>query len=239
MKDVQNQAKTRVMPSVRPIDSLWNLAEDLRVTDAAALIAGYDPVAVREYRSTVGFKSPRSFPKYEASFRVLCDAVENGRLNADLKFQECKLTTKDQRVLAIQRAVEKMQGLHAEHVTDTPRIPDWSTTTITRDELVRWLISRGVKTGFFFDKVIHRFNFFDSDHKRYPPRLAAAVRAWLAVTDVAGTSPKQALKKWLQQHAADYGLINDDGNLNEKGIEEIAKVANWDTKGGAPSTPGK
>jgi len=43
---------------------------------------------------------------------------------------------------------------------------------------------------------------------------------------------------WLRQHANEFGLTKEDGNPNEQGIEEVAKIANWDTKGGAPKTPG-
>jgi hypothetical protein len=52
-----------------------------------------------------------------------------------------------------------------------------------------------------------------------------------------GTTAKQAMMKWLRRHADQYGLTKDDGNPNEQGIEEIAKIANWDSKGGAPKTP--
>ena len=45
------------------------------------------------------------------------------------------------------------------------------------------------------------------------------------------------MMKWLRRHADQYGLTKDDGNPNEQGIEEIAKIANWDSKGGAPKTP--
>jgi hypothetical protein len=32
--------------------------------------------------------------------------------------------------------------------------------------------------------------------------------------------------KWLREHAADFGLTDEDGKPNETGIEEAAKVAN-------------
>jgi hypothetical protein len=44
--------------------------------------------------------------------------------------------------------------------------------------------------------------------------------------------------KWLREHAAEFGLTDDDGKPNETGIEEAAKVANWQPTGGAPKTPG-
>jgi hypothetical protein len=45
---------------------------------------------------------------------------------------------------------------------------------------------------------------------------------------------KQALDVWLGLHANEFGLTKEDGNPNETGIQEIAKIANWDTLGGAP-----
>jgi hypothetical protein len=72
--------------------------------------------------------------------------------------------------------------------------------------------------------------------------LAATIEAWKAVTADEelrrGKSVKQALAVWLRQHANEFGLTKDDGNPNEQGIEEIAKIANWDIRGGAPKTPG-
>ena len=50
---------------------------------------------------------------------------------------------------------------------------------------------------------------------------------------------KQDLTKWLNLHAAEYGLTNDEGEPNKQAVEEVAKVANWNTKGGAPKTPGQ
>lgn len=80
--------------------------------------------------------------------------------------------------------------------------------------------------------------YLDPSHPRYAPKLAAAVHAWLAADDSAGKTPKQALSKWLHDHASEFGLVKETGEPNEQGIEECAKVANWRTDGGAPKTPG-
>jgi hypothetical protein len=84
--------------------------------------------------------------------------------------------------------------------------------------------------------------YLDPSHPRYSPKLAAAVRAWEAVSgdDAAtqGISVKKALETWLRLNAQKYGLVNA-GKPNEYGIAEVAKVANWSTKGGAPKTPVK
>ena len=97
-----------------------------------------------------------------------------------------------------------------------------------------------IKTGFFFPEKAVAQDYLDPKHPRYAPKLAAAVFAWLATGNeaaVKGKSPKQALMKWLREHATEFGLTDDDGKPNETGIEEAAKVANWKPEGGAPKTP--
>lgn len=81
--------------------------------------------------------------------------------------------------------------------------------------------------------------YLDPNHPRYAPKLAAAVRAWLAVDDPpAGKTAKQSLVNWLRENAPELGLTGPEGKPNELGIDECAKVANWRTDGGAPKTPG-
>jgi len=66
----------------------------------------------------------------------------------------------------------------------------------------------------------------------YPDELRAAVEAYTALREnpllLAGKSPKNALKLWLEQHRPDIG-----SNARER----IATVSNWKPKGGAPATP--
>jgi hypothetical protein len=85
-------------------------------------------------------------------------------------------------------------------------------------------------------------NYLSEFHPSYSAKLAAAIEAWKAVSGDTelrrGKSVKQALIVWLRQHANEFGLTKEDGNPNEQGIEDVAKIANWDTKGGAPKTPG-
>lgn len=79
--------------------------------------------------------------------------------------------------------------------------------------------------------------YLDPSHPRYAPKLAAAVRAWQAVTDAGKTTPKQALDKWLRANAAEFGMINDVGKPVEAAVVECSTVANWNFIGGAPKTP--
>jgi hypothetical protein len=112
---------------------------------------------------------------------------------------------------------------------------------LTVDSLRTWLKGRGISTGFFFPEETATQNYLDPKNPRYAPKLAAAVRAWQATGDksmLAGKSPKQALTDWLHEHAREFSLTDDAGKPNETGIDEVAKVANWQPSGGAPKTPG-
>jgi hypothetical protein len=120
--------------------------------------------------------------------------------------------------------------------------PDWHLTTITVEDLRAWLRSRGFKTGFFFPVPEADPDYLSKFHPNYSPKLAAAIEVWKAVSADAelrrGKSVKQALAVWLRQHANEFGLTKEDGSPNEHGIDDVAKIANWDTRGGAPKTPG-
>ena len=56
--------------------------------------------------------------------------------------------------------------------------------------------------------------------------------------EIEGGSPKNTIKNWLSGHAVDLNLIYE-GKPNKSAIEEVAKIVNWEPKGGAPKTPNK
>ena len=118
---------------------------------------------------------------------------------------------------------------------------DWSLTLIGVPALKVWLWSRGLHRTIFGTKAKVESSPSDIFNRFYAQKLDAAVAAWEAVTSephrLRGKSPKQALEGWLTENAAEYGLLNRDRTPNRTGIEEIAKVANWNQRGGAPSTP--
>ena len=118
---------------------------------------------------------------------------------------------------------------------------DPSASTVMVESLRIWLQGRGFRSGFFFPDARDLPDYLDVGHAHYAPKLAAAVSAWLALADRPGNvgkSPKQLLLKWLREHASDYGLTDDEGNPNQQGIDDTAKVANWQPSGGAPKTAG-
>ncbi|KDD84036.1 hypothetical protein L519_4810 [Bordetella bronchiseptica MBORD678] len=81
-------------------------------------------------------------------------------------------------------------------------------------------------------------SFLDPDNEMSPVELRAAADCWEAIT-VDGDPSKQGkailavAKEWLQNNRSKYG------DLSGEAIERIAKVVNWNKKGGAPRTPDK
>ena len=121
---------------------------------------------------------------------------------------------------------------------DENRSPHYESSVYT-DSLFRWINSGAVRILPGRDRLRNEHDCTDSNNPRYAPKLAAAVSAWQHVTDPGGKHPKQALAKWLREHASDFCLTDAKGKPNETGIEEVAKVANWRPGGGSPKTPNK
>lgn len=118
--------------------------------------------------------------------------------------------------------------------------PCWAKSLVSRTDLIAWLESNDFHSGFFFPSANTRDpDYLDPDNPRYAAKLAAAVRAWQAVTDPGKKSPKQALDKWIRENAAVFGLTDDDGNPVAQAVEDCSKIANWQPGGGAPKTPAK
>ncbi|EXI78191.1 MAG: hypothetical protein AW10_03275 [Candidatus Accumulibacter appositus] len=203
------------------IDPLWHLADTLTVREAAALIAGYDPADIAWMNDDLSSNQdwPRHYPA-EASLRgaVLSGAIKSEKASTG-KYHHIRMVG------------EESEG-HWEPLNEISA----TGTRINVDDLREWLTIRGLRTGFFFPTATDTPDYLDARDPRYAPKLAAAVRAWLAVTDTGKTSPKRALVKWLREHAAEFGLSDDEGKPNETGIEEVAKVANWQLGGGAPKS---
>ena len=101
------------------------------------------------------------------------------------------------------------------------------------DDLRIWLRGRGIKTGFFFPEETTSADYLNPADLHYAPKLAAAISAWEVVKKdplaMRGRTAKQAIVIWLRRHADRYGLTKEDGSPNEQGIEEVSKIANWDT----------
>ncbi len=112
---------------------------------------------------------------------------------------------------------------------------------VSVESLRGFLKKRGISSGFFFPDDFDDRNYLDPENPFYAPKLAAAVVAWESVSSnerlLDGKTPKQAIEKWLREHASEYGLTGTDGNPIAAAIEQISKVSNWRPEGGAAKTP--
>ena len=136
----------------------WRLCDEFSVVQAALLVIGEDPTLLQ---GDIDGWQARDRPfGYDAVKSALISAIRSKRLSA---------------VVPEIDAVDE----HGHNGT----WPDWGAATIQVDDLKAWLESRGVKSGFFFE---HRQspNYLLKSHSCYSTKLAAAVSAWLAVSEI-------------------------------------------------------
>lgn len=213
----------------------WRLCDELSVVQAALLIAGEDPSSIAEY---VENWSAQDKPTgYEAAKSALKHAVLSGRINAIIRHASFPRGWEEEPVEGERIIIHEDRRQYIFKAE-----PDWHNTTILVDDLKAWLKERGFDSGFFFPTQQQGLpDYLNPHNSYYAPKLAAAIEVWNAIssneTMHKGKTPKQAMLKWLRENAAHYGLTNDDGRPSEQAIEEIAKIANWNPKGGAPKTP--
>jgi hypothetical protein len=201
------------------VSDFWRLPSELTVRQAALLIVGVDPAG--RFGSDCESMAVSLRPQgYEAAKQGVSAALRA----SSIKGAHVPLFDRD------------FNGNECGEILGTT---DVERSSVDRDSLIDWLSIRGVRSGFFFPNASDVPEYLDSANPRYAPKLAAAVSAWQATIDPAGKSPKQALEKWLREHAARFGLTDDEGNPVKQAVEECAKVANWETSGGAPKTPTK
>jgi len=214
----------------------WRLCDEVSVTQAALLIVDVDPAKSQDY--IANWTADNRPIGYDASLAALTHAILAGRLKATIRRGAWERGWNEDPSEGESQGRDD-RGHQIIFKTD----PDWSLTTITVDDLRTWLRGRGIKTGFFFPEETDSADYLNPRDPHYAPKLAAAISAREAVKNdpsaMRGKTVKQAIIIWLRRHADRYGLTKEDGSPNEQGIEEISKIANWDTKGGAPKTPGE
>ncbi|HIF59750.1 MAG TPA: hypothetical protein EYQ26_09700 [Rhodospirillales bacterium] len=238
------------------IDPLWNLADTITVVQAAALIAGFEPNSIRfnfigevYFEDECGVTDNTDGRSVKTAYEVLKNAIYSGKLQAKI-IHDSRLEGEEgtQKYADMTECGEYFNvsyehvALEGEHFSNgyfVKNNPDWNISFLAVEDLQKWLSNNGFRTGFFFPGFSDAPDYLDIQNPRYAPKLAAAVKAWQAVINPKGKTPKQAIIKWLREHAADYGLSDDEGKPNETGIEEVAKVANWKPGGGAPKMPNR
>ena len=223
------------------IDPLWHLHDELTVCQAAALIAGYDPGHVERWLGDPDFDE--KFPKLYTAQTALVNAINARNVKAVLRYSAEPTCFAE---MYRQEQMERWDGVDAKVTTDLKGDqywvavePSWDVSTVAIAGLREWLLGRGVKSGFFFPEEDDLPNYLDPKHPRFSKKLVAAIKVWMAMEDenlLRATPVIEAMKGWLESRYKELGLIWD-GKINKTGIEEIAKVANWKTFGGATKTP--
>jgi hypothetical protein len=195
----------------------WRLCDELSIVQASLLFVDCDPSDASGYAEN--WEPHQRPPGYEAAKTAITNALRRGAIEG----RRIPLYEYDK------------NGNQCGAIEDSINLAE---SRVDVASMRGWLKSRGIRTGFFFPTATDAPDYLDRNNTRYAPKLAAAVLAWQSVTDTAGKHPKQALMKWLREHALEFGMTNDEGRPNETAIEEVAKVANWQPGGGAPKTPG-
>lgn len=233
----------------------WRLCEELNIVQAALLVVGDNPDLAKYVEGHQVEKRPQG---YEAAKTAICAGLKNF-IRYEKEVDKLERQTQGMRVdysnapdfifenddqlsNLFSRSIEGSITEEAEfdmngnHIGFIDNSIDPYRSTIKVESLKQWLKYKGFTSGFFFPEPVMTMDFLDPFNSRYAPKLAAAVSAWQAVTHSGKKSPKQALDKWLREHAVEFGLTNDDGKPIEQAIEECSKVANWNPKGGATKT---
>ncbi|MDF1807098.1 hypothetical protein [Hyphomonas sp.] len=197
---------------------LWRMAEELTVTQCALLLLGLDP---QEHQFVENWEHSKTPLGYIAARDALIGALRRGSLNGNVIEQTHTCLDPD--------------GMNP-HQRPTTGSSDPERSTVEVESLIVWLEQRGIRRSFFSPALSSREPYRDQTHPRYSAKLAAVVEAWESYDEASSQpgTPKQRLMKWFRLNAARFGLTGEDGSPMENVIEELAKVANWATSGGAP-----
>ena len=203
---------------LEPID-FWKFHDTLSVCEAAFLILNQDPSG----QFQLDYSDSKS---YETIIGALQKDIRSEGLWAN-----------------IVRDYDKQYSINEPEI-------HWDRTTISVCELKRWLLLKNFRPAFFFSSEdTGNPDYLNKDHPRYSAKLAAGVKVWLAMEDdqlLNGKAPIPAMDSFLTSNYKELGLIHNQdsaqhgykkGDINKGAIREIAKIANWNDKGGAPSTP--
>jgi len=226
----------------------WRLAGSLSVANCAILITGNDPSKEYHDSDTGDWVQDTNHEGFRAVFEALKDAILTNKLSAAVAFPLTDQWTSDQSgmygrkltaVLGPGSKVFELRELNyypKNTLVFMQKEPDWKKTMIAVQDLKAWLQSKGVFPDFFFPKG-DPDSFMNKDHPRYSPKLACAISAWRTIRSPGkNRTAKQTVEAWVTANGVNYGLANDDGTVPAAAVEEIAKVVNWQPKGGVART---
>jgi len=210
---------------------IWRLIDSYTLPQAAALIANIDPCAIEYDEASKSLRLQIGMPN---DIRVGHANIVFTSLVQNIRKKYAKWAEENQ----IENTPIKNK-FFIDWLMRTNQNPKFFSHEIERERAHRSAIRLMRETEIIMKKnQLNKKDYLDQRNPRYAPKLAAAILAWEAVEDPKGKHPAQAIREWLMRNAKELGLLKDGGELNKSAIDDIAKVANWQPKGGAPKTPG-
>ncbi|MDD2864817.1 MAG: hypothetical protein PHC99_08860, partial [Methylococcales bacterium] len=225
------------------IDNLWKLHSSYSVQQAAALIAGFEPnkfyfsddthlhqkdvfLEIKNNSIAAGVEHKcgcEEAIKVKIAYSALINSIKDKTLNAQLNY-----LTYSGYEMRLKNTKQNSENVPLDPITQdeffsNPTI-DWSETTVTREDLKQWMLSKNFTSSeFFFDGLAsNEPDYMNPQHARYSEELAAAVKAWQAMEDenllLGKSSPKIAMIDWLTTRYNELGLIYE-GKISNEGIK--------------------
>lgn len=216
----------------------WRLCDPLSLEDAAALLAGYDPEEINRQQNDTGFDQNHPF------LYTMETSLRNAVLSNRLQVMRRVSTGKYHHI--------RMAGDESEGWWEPVDELSLSGTLVAVDDLKNWLTSMGVDGGFFFtehegiEPGSNRPDPMNKNSKFYAPKLAAAIEAWETLQQDPKLQDANAVVKeatdWLTENAERLNILWTDPKTGEtippkSTIEAMAKIINWNDKGGVNKTP--
>jgi hypothetical protein len=144
-RDVQQQQRERDQAAEASLN-LWRLCDELTVVQAALLVIACDPGGPDGYAE--GYEMHKRPPGYEAAKQAIANALRRDEVKGRM-VQNVDFDINGNRVGAIADSI------------------DVAESRVDVESLKKWLISRGVRTGFFFPIATGAPDYLDPQLKTF------------------------------------------------------------------------
>lgn len=224
------------------------------IVEAAAIVSGIHPAAIKDYPDGTCEVKEDWESHNDAAILANAWTVNSQDLLYMPKSMERNAASKRTEefktvATSLERAIEagnlaattKQEPEQSLNIRQPHR---WAATFIEKHALVYWLDENGLPRG-IFSKIQARkptaqlLAYLDPTSPYYSHSLAAAIAGHnYAASQNLNKKVKDAIKKWIRAENASGRLLDENGKeWTDTALEAIAKVANWNKEGGAPTTP--
>lgn len=200
----------------------WRLCDDISVFQAILLTLDINPTHHEAFdweRGNSRFDIPAGYKALKTAIQA---GIERGSIDGSIHY-----SLYDDFNGNINNQGERYMNL------DVSQVNVWSYTKFLEEKKFK-------SSRFFFPDNTDNRDYLDKNHPHYSPKLAMSIKAWEAIRDnpslLNNKTAKTALTKWLKENASTYGFTDGNGDPLKQPIEEMAKVGNWNPKGGVAKT---